>query len=447
MDRDAMLVPLLIRGQSGSAISGLQVGNDALQYAKTAINAVIDDRTNRASCFDNFRNMMEDYLTVLTSLERANDVDIAEHRVLRGLVGSGANLEGWRINDEYDYYSATIRTARTNIDYNQGRADGFRHGSMRRALYLTARDTHQRTYDNAVEMTRYLRGKMDAFILIENATRNMFVLGNALRATAMNGLRYIEIGAEGLPDSYNTPELYSWRNDVELMKEHISIENHLNDLFNDLIERDVYGNIIDVNWDAVEQLDPSIQERIIDKFIRDMLVYAGTWYVAGAMADLGLVTFLNNMTVTVSGQEYVLGFKVTPYGLVKFLGYGILIVGTTMTFVNELRSGENLENAILYTGGIAGIAWSAKWFAGKVAAGAKKGGLATGPAAVFGAIGGAVVAAVASTIYRDLYNEHVRERVNAIAEEWIQGNHNRRREAVREAFGDLYPNNDSAFEG
>ena len=87
MTDSSRLIPSKLKAQSEAAITRLQAYNESLRVSNVALDAFINDDTNRSKRFNNAKRKMEDYKLVSNAFIQANDSDIAEHRMLADIVG------------------------------------------------------------------------------------------------------------------------------------------------------------------------------------------------------------------------------------------------------------------------------------------------------------------------------------------------------------------------
>jgi len=228
MHNSSVLKPTKIKAQSEAAISRLQTDNESLERANVAMEGFINDNSNRSLAFDNVRRKMEDFRTASLALIRANDADIADHRILISTVGDeefiGSNVLGMiytarRQISSADHRIGHYRRIRDNVTRVQ-RVNPFNRE------YSDAR-TNQRYWEdireNAVELIRSLERKIERFDEIERLTSALFTRGNDLRSVAKRGLAYIQEAASGLPNFYNSAGLSAWRSDILIAKENATL--------------------------------------------------------------------------------------------------------------------------------------------------------------------------------------------------------------------------------
>ena len=198
---------------------------------------------------------MEDLTRVADAFTKANDADIVDHQKLINLVGDevliGADIlrllrqathERGHFEERIDHYrriqnNVTALDRLNPIDWT----------------YSTARRRVRRYEgfrDLANEIIAELERKIDKYNEIEQATKELFIISRELREQAKLGLGHIRVAAAGLPNSFYSTALTSWRADISVKK-----DNAVQHIINRVIEKDDDGNIIGYNWEKLMTLD------------------------------------------------------------------------------------------------------------------------------------------------------------------------------------------------
>ncbi|MCL2820412.1 MAG: hypothetical protein FWD38_06225 [Oscillospiraceae bacterium] len=256
MTENCKLIPSVIIEQSNSAITILQTDNENLKTANNALLTFITDHSNRGISFNSAKLKMEDYHRVSNALENANDADISDHGKLISMVGNidfiGADILRELSNSKTERDNATswiahyeqIRSSTTFLQRLFSKELNAVHSAAGTSL-----NTQKRIQQNANEVIRYLEEKAENFTQIENTTKNLFTLSITLRTEAKHGIALIEEAASNLPNSYNNAALSSWRIKIENSRETL-----FNAVFERLVIRDGYGNIIGFNLVYLEAM-------------------------------------------------------------------------------------------------------------------------------------------------------------------------------------------------
>jgi len=267
MTEACKLHPGNMKRQSEGAISRLNAESEALRIGNTALNAFINDDTNRGLAFDNVRRKMEDFRTAANALIMANDADIADHRTLIGSVGDVV-LDGAVILRAHEYHTRKKATADCFI--NRFKRDrGIPHVCNRQNSSVGESTRSRTCWTNTsvhhAMMIRAYEQKMTDFDRISETTSNLFQTGEALRSSAMRGLEYIQEAAMGLPNIYDSAWLSAWRDDIAILKESIvieTIEETIAERYAQLLER-LDGLIADADLMLFNMLFELNEERAL----------------------------------------------------------------------------------------------------------------------------------------------------------------------------------------
>ena len=255
MNENSRLIPSRMIAQSNAAINKLQADNELLRVARSAKDAFIGDGTNYSQGINNLKRKMEDYQRVCDAFIQANDVDMIDHRKLIGMVG------------EYDLIGSEIlqqiRECLTNRDFYNGRIAHYQ-GVRNDTTWRNRLNPFDWTYSNARRNQRRYEGlrdinneilakyvaKRERYEEIERTTREFFTTGCELRAKAKLGIGHIREASPGLPNSFQSDALATWRTDISTKK-----ENALERIMDRFAVRDENGNVIDYNWEIMRELD------------------------------------------------------------------------------------------------------------------------------------------------------------------------------------------------
>jgi len=348
MNENSRLIPSRIIAQSNAAINKLQTDNELLRVARSAKDAFIGDGTNYSQGINNLKRKMEDYQKVCDAFVQANDADIIDHGKLISMVGD-QDLIGSEILQQ-------IRDSLNSRDFYNGRIDHYQSvrdntSFAQRNLafwdwtYSRARNS-QRNYErlrdiNNEIMARYVE-KRERYDEIERSTKEFFTIGCELRAKAKLGIGHIREASPGLPNSFQSDALATWRTDISTKKENAR-ERTLDRLAQKgIIVRDADGNVIDYNWEMMRELDYDTLLIIIRK-----LGYDYSWIVESVdIAELFLGEWREEwgLTEDINRQELLLQ-KFADYRMIE----AIRIVNQDPRFSSERweepwdESWENLE--------------------------------------------------------------------------------------------------------
>jgi len=247
------LHPGNMKRQSEQAIRRLQIENEALRTGNTALSAFISDSTNRGLAFDNVRRKMRDFQRAADALILANDADMADHRILINSVGDVV-LDGAVILSRLEHHRNSQRIFEDRLNNmprnrdipemmrNQQNSNSSNSAEERRSWAFLS--SHHATMASNYEL------KIEHFAQISEATSSLFQAGEGLRSSAVQGLRYIQSAAVGLPNSYNSAGLTAWRDDIAMLKDNAVTQI----LLNELAQFGENGTLTEESWAMIEAL-------------------------------------------------------------------------------------------------------------------------------------------------------------------------------------------------
>jgi len=225
MNENSRLSPSRIISQSDAAIRTLEADNEHLRESIMAIDQFTNDDTVNTGGIRNLKSKMEDYRTAVNGFIKANDADIQDHRKLQHLVGT-LELNGETIRRNQEERRATIY-------HIEGRLQHYRgiNFSIWQRLFMSdwvAREqirirnlisSYEDRLQNAQAALAIWEEREQMYNEIEQATKELFTIGREMRAKAKLGIGHIRAATAGLPNSFQSHALTSWRSNIQVKKE------------------------------------------------------------------------------------------------------------------------------------------------------------------------------------------------------------------------------------
>lgn len=210
MNENSYLNPADIRAQCDAAISSLEEDNRAIGIIEKNIMDFGAEPLLRGQAFENLRQQILDYLTVLMAMKRANQKDIDDFRFLK-LMAMGQELNGSIIIEQKDIAMSAKKSDLANAEKYSKKASKEKSLSLRVqyttkvSSYMAMAALDQRLYDE-------WKKKEETYDAIDKLTSGLFEEGASIRATAVNALSGIQ-GA--YQNGVYAPDMNaSWRNQL-----------------------------------------------------------------------------------------------------------------------------------------------------------------------------------------------------------------------------------------
>lgn len=188
MKESDYLNPNDIKSQCDQAIHKLKNDNETLDIVSNSIAAFSTDNEIQSISFDNLKQQLADYITVIEAIKSANTYDIAEFSTLKDLVGDEV-LDGANILSQ-------MKTALHNKEFYLEKADEYElkkqtsnfvtdlYYSWKVSDYKQLAESSQKLYDE-------WKSKSDKYDEIEISTSILFSATSSLReaiTTALNNM-------------------------------------------------------------------------------------------------------------------------------------------------------------------------------------------------------------------------------------------------------------------
>ena len=226
MDESSRLRPERLKEQSNSAIGHLEADNELLQESLTTAENFINDERSHTGGLSNIKLKMEDYRAAVNGFIKANNADIQDHRKLKLLVGT-LELNGREIIRNQNERREAISHSEAQLRrYRRRLALSVASSLLSPPLAIKYTRRMQRL------VTRYedrLRSAEAALAIweereqmyndIEQASKELFTTGREMREKSKLGVGHIRAATPGLPNSFESEALTSWRINIQEKKE------------------------------------------------------------------------------------------------------------------------------------------------------------------------------------------------------------------------------------
>jgi len=292
MNENSRLYPSKMIVQSNAAIAKLEADNELLREARSAMDAFVGDGTNYSRGINNLKRKMEDYQRVCDAFIQANEADIDDHQRLINLVGD-QNLIGYQILDQIENNREQRDEYQRKVEhYRQVQNDTTGWQNVGEALrwispWHSSAGQSIRRYEGLRDVTDEIiaayEQKRERYHEIEQATSQLlFTTGRELRAKAKIGLGHIREASAGMPNSFHSHALTTWRRDIRDAKDRADqgrMEYFL-DIYRQLLETD----------DPVERqalLDILLQKMTDEDIMRMIYNVDGDHTYGGRQSNLG----------------------------------------------------------------------------------------------------------------------------------------------------------------
>ena len=270
MNESSRLIPSRMIEQSNEAIKLLQEDNRRLRVANQKMHAFINDNSINSKGFNNLKIKMGDYRKANDALIKANTADIIDHQKLIKLVGN-ERLIGSTILNRIEQRKARRNFLESRLHHytrlrdNPIFWDNLLFRKINSGIEATARVMVWK-YENLLDINNEILHNWEQKIVkyneIEQATKELFTTGCELRVEAERGIGHIRQASAGLPNTFNSSALNSWRTNILAKKETVrdSIIKAITSMDRDkLIEIfgavDSKGNLFGYNWALLRGLN------------------------------------------------------------------------------------------------------------------------------------------------------------------------------------------------
>lgn len=189
MNESDYLNPNDIKSQCDQAIHKLENDNETLDIVSNSIMAFSADNEIKSISFNNLKQQLADYITVIEAIKSANTYDIAEFSTLKKLVGDEV-LDGANILSQ-------MKTALHNKEFYLEKADEYelkkQTGSFVTDLYYCWKvSDYRRLAESSQKLYDEWKSKSDKYDEIEVSTSVLFSATSSLRetiTTELNNMR------------------------------------------------------------------------------------------------------------------------------------------------------------------------------------------------------------------------------------------------------------------
>ena len=142
MKESDYLNPNDIKSQCDQAIHKLENDNETLDIVSKSVTAFSTDNEIKSVSFENLKQQLADYITVIDAIKSANAYDIAEFSTLKDLVGDEV-LDGANIQSQ-------MKKALDNKEFYLEKADECRAGWFQRSGRYRQHDRGQQSGDDRI---------------------------------------------------------------------------------------------------------------------------------------------------------------------------------------------------------------------------------------------------------------------------------------------------------
>lgn len=189
MKESDYLNPNDIKSQCDQAINKLENDNETLGIVSKSITAFSSDNEIKSVSFENLKQQLADYITIIDAIKSANTYDIAEFSTLKDLVGDEV-LDGANIRSQ-------MKKALDNKEFYLEKADEYEmkketSNSVIDLYYSWKVNDYKRLAESSQKLYNEWKSKSDKYDEIEGSTSILFSTTSSLReaiTTALNSMR------------------------------------------------------------------------------------------------------------------------------------------------------------------------------------------------------------------------------------------------------------------
>lgn len=188
MKESDYLNPNDIKSQCDQAIHKLENDNETLDIVSKSVTAFSTDNEIKSVSFENLKQQLADYITVIDAIKSANAYDIAEFSTLKDLVGDEV-LDGANIQSQ-------MKKALDNKEFYLEKADEYEmkketSNSIIDLYYSWKVNDYKRLAESSQKLYDEWKSKSDKYDEIEGSTSILFSTTGSLReaiTTALNSM-------------------------------------------------------------------------------------------------------------------------------------------------------------------------------------------------------------------------------------------------------------------
>ena len=188
MKESDYLNPNDIKSQCDQAIHKLENDNETLDIVSKSVTAFSTDNEIKSVSFENLKQQLADYITVIDAIKSANAYDIAEFSTLKDLVGDEV-LDGANIQSQ-------MKKALDNKEFYLEKADEYEmkketSNSIIDLYYSWKVNDYKRLAESSQKLYDEWKSKSDKYDEIEGSTSILFSTTSSLReaiTTALNSM-------------------------------------------------------------------------------------------------------------------------------------------------------------------------------------------------------------------------------------------------------------------